>query len=355
MPDRVNLSVDGAIHAGWTSVSINRSMENIAGTFSLSLSDRWPGSAGSRPIRPGSLCTLSIGDDVVITGHVDDVSPSFDSTSHSISITGRDATGDLVDCSAANEPGEWTERSLLQIIEALCKPFGITARAAIYVGKKILTFRINEGETAFEAIELACRMRGVLSVSDGQGGLILTRASEAVRITNNLTSGKAGNIISGSGKSSWKDRYSEITVKGQQRGTDNTSGADNAEPYASTTDPNITRYRPLIVLAEDQGDAATFKERALWEASVRRARGRTATVTVQGWRGEDGSLWQPMSITNIEAPEIGLNGEMLITAVDFTLSARGSLTSLSLSPPKAFELIAVPQDFEEEWANETSN
>ncbi len=348
MADLVELSVDGQNHGGWTTISITRSIETIAGTFHLGLSDRWPGSAGLHPIGPGSACTLSIGGEVIITGYVDDGVPSFDPSSHVISVSGRDATGDLVDCSATNEPGEWKNRNLTQITQALCKPFEITVSAAVNVGKPFTSFRIEEGETVFEAIERACRMRAVLPVSDGKGGLILTRASEAVRTTTGLTSGENGNVLSGGGKFSMKDRYSTIIVKGQQAGTDYTSPTDNAEPFATATDPNVPRYRPLIVLAEDQGDAETFKQRALWEASVRRARGLQATIPVQGWRTADGSLWQPKTLIDTIIPELGINAEMLITSVNFTLSKQGSLSSLGLAPPKAFELIEIAEEEDKE-------
>ena len=43
---------------------------------------------------------------------------------HMISVRGRDATADLVDCSAPSKPGEWQDSTLDQITRGLVAPFG---------------------------------------------------------------------------------------------------------------------------------------------------------------------------------------------------------------------------------------
>lgn len=348
MTDAVELTIGGNRHGGWTSVSISRSMETVAGTFDLTLSERWPGAGTTRPIQPGARCTVAIGGDDVITGFIDEAAPSFDAGRHQIRVAGRDATGDLVDCSAANEPGEWKDRDLTQLAAAICEPFGIAVTAAADVGAPFMSFRIEQGETAFEAIERACRMRAVLPMSDGLGGLLLTRAGGASRAGSDLASGKTGNVLAAEGRYSQKDRYSEIIVKGQRAGDDHWSPEDNAEPHGKAVDATVRRHRPLILLAEDQGDAADLTRRAAWEASVRRARARAASVTVQGWRDGAGALWRPNSLIHADIPELGLDAEMLIVAVTLTLNGEGSLATLDLAPPRAFELIAIAEDVEED-------
>jgi len=346
MSEPVTLQIADQVYDGWTAVSISRSIETIAGVFDLTLTDRWPGQTTARPIRAGEPCQVLIGQDIVITGHIDDARPSFGDGRHSVRASGRDATGDLVDCSAENSGGEWKDQTLTRICEILCEPFGMTVSADTDVGKPFASFALNEGETVFEAIERACRMRAVLPISDGRGGVHLVRAENAPRISDILKTGPDGNILAGGGGASMKDRFSKITVKGQSQGGDLTSPEDNAEPVAQAVDPGVGRYRPLTVLAEDQGDAAAFKDRARWEASVRRARGRKANVTVQGWRRPGGALWQPPATVAVDIPELGLATDMLISAVAFTLDQAGSRTELTLAPAKAFELIALAQDDE---------
>ena len=86
----VTLTVDGLICGGWKSVSVRQSIETISGTFSLSVSERWPGQQTLKAILPGQKCLVTLDGETVITGYVDDVAPAYSSTSHEVSIDGRD-------------------------------------------------------------------------------------------------------------------------------------------------------------------------------------------------------------------------------------------------------------------------
>jgi len=343
----VALTVNGQIWGGWTSVRIQRSIEQIAGQFSLGLTERWPGQPDRREISPGDSCTVAIDGRVVITGRVDDVEVSFDGNAHAVTVSGRDATGDLVDCSAEHRPGQWQGRTLLQIASELCRPFGVPVRAEVDIGKAFGDQTLQKGETVFEIIERLCRHRAVLAVSDGRGGLVFTRAG-AARVGLILQEGKDGNILAARGTFSHRDRFSRYTVLGQAAGSDFTSPEDNSEPAAVATDPMVRRHRPLIVLAEDQGDGASFAARAAWEARVRAGRARRAEVTVQGWSHAAG-LWQPNGLVRLDSPWLRIAADMLIAGVEFTLDERGSTTTLSLVRPEAFELTALPEKESVGW------
>ena len=92
-------------HIGWTEATITRSLETIAGTFAVTLSERDPGETRPRVVRPGDRCRVELEDEAVIEGYIDAVTIDYDATSHTIAVRGRDATGDLVDCSAADRAG----------------------------------------------------------------------------------------------------------------------------------------------------------------------------------------------------------------------------------------------------------
>ncbi|SPD73833.1 Bacteriophage Mu P (fragment) [uncultured Desulfobacterium sp.] len=249
----VTLKINNLEYGGWKEVHISRGIDQIAGGFDLTVSDRWPGQNTVRPIRPGDSCTVAIDGVTVITGYVDDVSPYFEDQQHDLHIAGRDRTGDLVDCSAVFGSGEWRNRTILQIASDLCGPFGISVSADVDCGAAFSKWNIQESETVFECIERAARIRGLLLTPDGTGGLLITRASTE-RISTALVEGE--NIKSGSGDFSWRDRYSAYTVKGQNAGDDYTTTAQNAGPKGEAQDPAVTRYRPLIIIAEDQADSA---------------------------------------------------------------------------------------------------
>lgn len=338
MSGRAELHVNGTIYGGWRRTSAQRSIEQIANGFELSVTERWPGQSVSRPIKPGDKCQLKLDGEAVITGHVDDSEPEYDQQSHSLSVKGRDATGDLVDCSAIYKTGQWANATLDRIARDLCAPFGIKVKVETDVGAAFSSYNIQEGESVFECIERAARLKAVLLVSDGEGNLVITRAGTR-RSATALTEGD--NILKARGQFGWKDRYSIITVKGQERGTDDFFGEHAAGPSASVKDETISRYRPLIVLAEAHGAGATLRDRAEWERNVRMGRGNRGSITVQGWRDGSGALWQPNTLITVTSPMLWLNAaEMLIVGCTYTLDDSGTMTTLSIARREAFDLIA---------------
>lgn len=345
MPDsqqnKVSLGVGGLEFSGWQDVTITRSIEVIAGDFDLQLTQR-PG-ASNTPFFDGDACRVKIGDDVVITGYLDTHNPDIAPDAHSIQATGRDATGDLVDCSAVHSPGEWRDRTALQIVSALCVKFSINVSATADTGKAFASFKLQEGETAFEAIDRICKARALLPVSDAQGGLVLMRSGkEAPRIDAPLIEGE--NIERASGFFSMIDRYSQVTVKGQQPQLDGMTPDEASEPSGTASDPTVKRYRPLIIVADNENDGLTLNERALWEVSVRAGQSRRAEITVSGWRNSTGKLWAPNTIVPVHAPTIFVDQDMLITTVRHRLSEdEGTVTVLSLADPQSFNLVAIDE------------
>ena len=278
----VSLLIGRRSHTGWTEANVTRSLETISGAFSVMLSEREPGETAPRSIRRGDACQVALGNDLVITGWVDTVTIDYDDKSHTISVRGRDVTGDLVDCSAATEPGEWHNERLENIATALCRPFGIRVEREVDTGEPFRRFRIEEGESVFEAIERACRFRAVLPLSDGNGGLVLggpSRSRAAVRLERGI------NIISASGMSQGLSRFSNYTLLGQQAGG---GGAFTAEQVAhvktEARDPGVTRHRPLTIIGEQSQAEGEAQSRITWESNVRAARSRSARVVIQGWR-----------------------------------------------------------------------
>ena len=330
----VTLTIGGRRHEGWTAATVTRALETIAGTFRISLSERSPGEAEPRVIRPGDPCEVALDAERVLRGHVDAVRVAYDSQGHTIEVSGRDATGDLVDCSAATRPGEWHNERLEAIASALAAPFEIPVRAEADTGAPFRRFRIEEGETVFEAIERGCRFRGILPLSDGNGGLVLgrpTRSRTATRLRRGV------NILSASGEASWADRHSEYTLLGQQPGDDFLRAEDTAHVFARATDEGVTRHRPLTIVAEQALDNAEAKERIEWEAAVRAGRARRATVSVQGWREAPGAaLWAPGRLVHVSDDWLGLDRELLVAATAQSIGESGTVTRMTLMPETAF-------------------
>lgn len=334
----VTIKIAGAIHGGWTDVRIRRSLETISGSFDLSLTERWPGTSTPRAIKPGDACSVAVDGEVLITGYVDDAMPSYSADEHTVHVTGRDAAGDLVDCSAAEKPAEWHNQKIEQIAAALARPFGISVSSEVDTGAAFTKFTIEQGETVFEAIDRLCRMRAVLAISNGKGGIVITRAGTA---TSSSTLKRGENILSADARFSAAERFSRYIVKGQQQGADFLSPDQIAQPAATVEASG--RYRPLVILAEDATDKANALRRAKWEANVRAARSQQLTITVQGWRQADGTLWHPNNRVRVVDDWLGISDSFLIAEVSFSKSDGGTTTDLRLMPPAAFDRLLEPE------------
>lgn len=339
----IEIKIGSQIYGGWKGYRVERGIEQISGSFSLDVSERWPGQETPKQIKRGQACEILADGETIITGWVDDAYPSYSENSHDFRVAGRDATGDLVDCSAIHKSGQWANSTLDKIVRDICAPFHISVTAETDVGKAFSSFSIQEGESAFECIERACRMRAVLPVSDGKGGLVLTRAKSGAPVDTLI---EGVNIKAASGEFSLRERYSKYIIKGQDRGSD--ANADTPETHVQVKteaiDTFVTRYRPLIVLAENRGEHATYKDRAAWERNVRRGRSSRATVIVQGFRNASGALWAPNTMVHIKSPWLGADADLLIVSVSFLLDEQGgSRTELRLAGREAFDLIAGKQ------------
>lgn len=333
---RVALKIDGTDWLGWKAVQITLSMEQGANTFQLGLTDQWAGTA-RRAIGPGATCSVALDGEIVIKGAVDDVDVSYDAESHDLTVRGRDATGDLID-SAILPPFEYRDLTLTEIASRIAAPFSIPVSAEVDVGKPFERFAVQPGETGWEAIERAARMRAILGMADGRGGLLLTRAGIG-KAPAPLVLG--GNVISAQGQFTFKDRFSQYHALGQQEGSDAFGDAAEASaPSALATDEAVRRYRPTILLGEAQGDEGGLQQRADWQKAVNAGRSKRATYTVQDWRA-NGQLWRPNKLVEVYDAFMNLTGEELfIPRVSMALSEAGTFTQVEVAPADAYKMEA---------------
>lgn len=336
MANDVELLVGGIGYSGWKSIRVTRSIESLAGSFALSVSDRW-GSGDHEelwPIFEEDPCRVAIDGDTVIDGYVDtrdiDVTPE----SRTLSYGGRDRAAALVDCSAVLS--KWTYRnvSVVDFAAKLAEPFGIdvSARPGVTFAKvdKVV---IAPGDTVLEAIQRATSDQGVLLVSDGGGGVEFTRAG----------AGRATPLIEGANIKGIRvaydgtDRFRRYELATQVAATDEASG-DLTRVRATAIDEGVRRLDRVLLIRPGKGySLAAARRRADWEARIRAARSERVTVTVQGWRQSDGSLWPLGALSLVRSRRAGIDGDLLISQVEHTIDAEGGRTTqISLVRPDAF-------------------
>ncbi|HDR1414527.1 TPA: phage tail protein [Pasteurella multocida] len=102
-------------------------------------------------------------------------------------------------------------------------------------------------------------------------------------------------------------------------------------------DSEITRHRPMLIIADDNMTGSTGYQRAMWEMQRNNAEGKRSTVTVQGWQKPDGTLWLPNELVVLDAPQLGINKEeRLIVDCRYSLDESGTKTQITLMHRDAF-------------------
>lgn len=337
----VGLVIAGSAYLGWTSVSIDRGIDSLVGSFTLELTSREATGAAEFPIAPGDACQIVLGGKVLITGYIDRRSRSLSADNRSLRVSGRDKACDLVDCSALNKPGSWRNVSLAQIARELAAPFGVSIDVSGDAAKPLARFALQQGETAWAAIERLARYRGLIAFSDGAGGVKIGNPDSGARL-GRIREGD--NLVSIEEEDDQSEQFSDYVVKGQASGNEQHHGKAVAQIKGEARDAGVTRYRPLLIIGEEQSDKASLATRAAWEAKVRAGRANAITAVVPGWfagsSSASGPVWEPGARADCDVPSHGLSGDRLIERVRLIRDGEGTRSELTLVPPEAWAQLA---------------
>lgn len=330
------LIVNDRGYGGWIAISITRSMEAIAGSFRLLV-----GEVGSDiPIEREDACKVTIaGVDgtriSVIDGFVEKPSRRFDATSISVSFTGYDRAQALFANSV--DLGAWTfrDQNLLAFARRLAAPFNVPVELApdVALPPNEIRATVTPGESPFDALVREAGKVGMLLVSDGSGGVLLTR-SGAVKTDDALVEGQ--NMLTGAIDDDGSERFRLIKVLASRPGSSTTS-AESLRIKATAEDLGVKRTnRVKVIRPWSAMTSAAARTHADWQARTRAAQGEAVTATVRGWRQSSGALWDINQLVAVESPALRVSGELLISEVTYDDGDGGELATLRLVRPDAF-------------------
>lgn len=327
---------------------MTRGIERCPSDFDVLMTELYPGDLAAFVIQPGDACQVRLGDDLVITGYVDRLVPSFSDGQHAIRVMGRSKCADLVDCDAEWPGGQITGSSVVEIARKLAAPYGVSTSGADALPITVSTdvsdpdppiqqFNLMLGEKAFDIIERLCRYAALLAYDDPAGNLFLTRVGQ-VSAASGFEQGI--NVQSASLEYSMDQRYSEVLAFIQHVDTFADAG-DGGNQIATVTDPNVPRHRRKVLIAES-GDSgfAVLQKRADWEVSRRSGRSRRLQVTTDGWRDSAGTLYAPNTLVPVNFPALKLESTTwLISEVTYKRDGQsGTTCDLVIMPPTAFDV-----------------
>lgn len=350
----LELVINGEGFVGWLDVTIEQSLNQVASTFQVSVTNPWQGVADVVQFVEGDAVVVKESGEDVITGYIDSVSINYSATDLTITIAGRSKTADLIDCSAiySDGKGRFSGKNFLDIAKLLAEPFGIVVSVDdnTDIGEDFRRFAIQQGETVYDTLVRAARMRGVLLVTDGKGDLIITQAGNETA-DDSLIYGK--NILSGSRTGRFEARFSQYIFKSQSQGEDGWDADSASAAISVTEDDEISRHRPIIIIAENQESGKALDNRAVWQKNVAKGRSKDIGYRVPGWRqSRSNQLWQPGLLVAVEDPIFKIASDLIITTCRFTLdNNEEEITELSLTLPEAYTTLSgnIPQRRVDDW------
>jgi prophage tail gpP-like protein len=332
--DELVLTINGVEYSWWEDIDVTLRAEGFPPSFSVNAT---MAADGHLPILEGSSCTVALGKDLVITGYVDYVIDTETPDSHSIQITGRGKTQDLVDCSAEWPSDQMIGGNAQTVAARLGSAYGINVVMlnGASPGDDISQWPLNYGETGASIIQRVARNAGLLAYETPQGQLALAAVG-----TKEAGSGieYGVNVQGMSVHRSMADRYSEYVCCSES--VDSMKEMGGSDFYFTAPDPNVSRHRRLCLVVDQvaENPQAFTIQRALWEAARRAGRAYVVTATVDSWRDNDEALWMPNTIIPVKRSSSGSTEQMIISEVNFRRNGQeGTVAKITAMPRTAFQ------------------
>lgn len=341
MRDNVELLVGGVAQRDWVSYSIESDLMIPADAWQFELG------VGKLPasIKEWQHIQVRIGNELVLTGRIDDIDTSVSKKARSLSLSGRDLAAVLVDCSAPVFSG--LKMDLKDIVANIIRPMGIS-KFKVVGNKNQLRERVSVdvGDTAWDVLANVAEANGLWPWFDPDGTLVVggpdyTSAPVDKLMMYSGSKSYANNVTSAKLKRSIRDRFSSVTVLGQGVGTAESFGKNALKGTA--IDNGFEGYRPKVVLDSEADSNLICDSRARKILADGRLNGFDLVVSVAGHRTADGTLWKPGQRVLVVIEEFGIDGLYFLMGRRFFGGRdEGQLTDLTLKEDGVWLLDAHP-------------
>jgi prophage tail gpP-like protein len=277
--------------------------------------------------------TVNIGDELVLTGRVKDISPSVDAGAASIGVCIYALAHDLTQLCAAPDavPLEFNGLDLRQIDARLVTPtIGLAGFFDDTPGAKFARVKCEPDGIIHNFIVDLALQRGFVLSNLVDGGLLYRSEGPTGRPVARLEGQPLGKVTAAFEPANWFSKITGRACKKAGKGGSRYS-QDNLLFRGSTP-----RFFTLIV-----GDTEAADVPRAVKSAIGRMTASVVTYTVDdlpGWRDPQGDLWIPDRTVTLLAPEamIYRETELMIRSVKFRQTAESETTSLGLCLPGTF-------------------
>lgn len=336
----ISIVVDNRELKGWNSFTISKSIESLTGEFSIDLIDGVADNTIIDRLAINKNIQIFVEDVQVINGYIYQTQRQRQPDSTRFSISGRDITADLVDCSAVYKTSTWNNIRVDDLVRNLVEPFGIYVDSQIE-SETLNKFSIQQSESVFDAISRACKQFNIVPITNQFGDLVLRTFEDSDAITAQTDLVDGVNIKSIDETVDFSERYSSYTVKSQYTSPGSLWDDEVISVKATATDPTVTRYRPIVIMNETKANKSQSQKRANWEAQIRAGKSKVYNIEYVGFIQredvENKSLWLIGDTVNLISDYFGVNEKKIISDVSYTFDDNGKRTNLVLKDPRIYQ------------------
>lgn len=327
-PEIVTVSAGGQTWSAFEKVDVTAGANEAARSFRLEIAAALGGTATAWTFAGGTPVAISSNGDLLVTGYVDRYQPRLDEHKTAvIHVSGRGNGQDAVDCSAIHPTGNFQKMTVLQIAQALDQ-FGIGFSSDQQLAP-IPFYQLTPGETVFRCIEKLCRQQGLVLSGQADGSIKITRLAA----TQNTPLVEGYNCKGLSADHNWAGRHSHVIARGQRPIG---SGKQNLQIEQTARDSSVNRYRPVVVVIDEDTDATRALGRANWRLAREAGHALKAQIVVQGFHDDAGALWAPGNLVPVYSEFLAIQQVMAIERAHYSQArGAGSLAHLSLCDPQA--------------------
>lgn len=351
--DELIVILNGSPFMGWIDCSVSQDFDKASGNGHLTLTEQ-PGN----PF-PARLCDpvqIICAGKPVMTGFVHSIDGTHDIGTHSIKITIRDKTQNLVDSTLG--PGHDYEPPIkhVDLANRVIKKMGLDFTAIDKINPpEYGPAEVPNGdieEFGLSYLDRWAQQRQIVHNTDGKGNLVIDRNMMRTgpgMLHKGPEDDPLNNVLRAQFKNTVTDRYNQNAASAQKSTNDRPywEGRPKGDPPAQAnplsrnwgieTDGEIMPQRRRHFRARRGIDRDSPKKAAKWRSSVAKARGFQYTAKVQGFEAAPGTLWWHGYLIPVFDYHFLISDMLFITGVKFHKSLKdGASTEVVCTLKDAF-------------------
>ena len=262
---KITLEVDGIEYEGFTDIAVNSSLEGFSSSFSFSTTVKETKlGVIQNDLKLQQKAKVFVEKNLVITGYIEALDISYSADSHSITVSGRDIGGDLIDSSIIQK--SYSIKNFVNLINRVLLDNGFEIKIINKVGVLNLepteVVKAEKSESVFDFLDRYAKKLQVILKIDENGDLTIIREDSNVvknMIINNFTSDT--NILSANLNLSTVDRFNVIQVYSQGNNKTHTKASISQKGTAS--DSQIRKTRRKIISMDTASQSKSLKSLAV--------------------------------------------------------------------------------------------